>query len=96
MSKQFCVYILTSRMNGTFYIGVTSELAKRVWQHKHKQVAGFTSRYGVDKLVYYESCESAESAIQREKQIKKWNRKWKLELVEAVNPEWRDLYEEIV
>lgn len=94
MDKQFC--ILASRKNGTFYIGVTSELAKRVWQHKNKQVDGFTKKYNVDKLVYYEIHENAESAIQREKQIKKWNRRWKLRIIEKANPAWRDLYEDII
>jgi putative endonuclease len=94
VDKQFC--ILASRKNGTFYIGVTSELAKRVWQHKNKQVDGFTKKYNVDKLVYYEIHENAESAIQREKQIKKWNRRWKLRIIEKANPAWRDLYEDII
>ncbi len=96
MNKTFCVYVVTNRRNGALYIGVTSELPRRVWQHKQKEVAGFTARYGVDKLVYYEACESAESAIQREKQLKKWSRSWKLRLIEEKNPDWRDLYEEIV
>ncbi|MHB1141904.1 MAG: GIY-YIG nuclease family protein [Sulfuricaulis sp.] len=96
MDKHFCVYILASRKNGTLYIGVTSELAKRIWQHKNKQVDGFTKKYNVDKLVYYEIHENAESAIQREKQIKKWNRRWKLRIIEKENPAWRDLYEDII
>ena len=96
MDKQFCVYILASQKNGTLYIGVTSELAKRIWQHKNKQADGFTKKYGVTKLVYYEVHENAEPAIQREKQIKKWNRKWKIELIEEKNPKWSDLYENIV
>jgi putative endonuclease len=74
MDKQFCVYILASQKNGTLYIGITSELVKRVWQHKNKQVDSFTKKYEVDRLVYYEVHENAESAIQREKQVKKWNR----------------------
>jgi putative endonuclease len=74
MDKQFCVYILASQKNGTLYIGITSELVKRVWQHKNKQVDDFTKKYEVDRLVYYEVHENAESAIQREKQVKKWNR----------------------
>ncbi len=89
MDKQFCTYILASRKNGTLYIGVTSSLAKRVWQHKNKQVDSFTKKYAINRLVYYETHESAESAIQREKQIKKWNRAWKLQLIESKNPEWR-------
>ena len=96
MDKQFCVYILASKRNGTLYIGVTSQLAARVWQHKSKLAAGFTAKYGVDKLVYYEAHGSAESAIVREKQLKKWRRAWKIELIEGLNPEWRDLYEEIL
>jgi putative endonuclease len=96
MDKQFCVYILASRRNGTLYIGVTSQLATRVWQHRSKVVEGFTAKYGVDKLVYYEAHGSAESAIVREKQLKKWRRAWKIELIETLNPQWRDLYDEIL
>jgi putative endonuclease len=94
MDKQFCVYILASKRNGTLYIGVTSQLATRVWQHKSKVAEGFTAKYGVDKLVYYEAHGSAETAIVREKQLKKWRRAWKIELIESLNPDWRDLYEE--
>ena len=75
---------------------MTSNLPRRIGQYKQNEVAGFTARYGVDKLVYYETCESTESAIQREKQLKKWSRSWKLPLIEEKNPDWRDLYEEIV
>jgi len=96
MDKQFCVYILASKRNGTLYIGVTSQLATRVWQHKSKVVEGFTTKYGVDKLVYYEAHGSAEAAIIREKQLKKWRRSWKIELIEGLNPDWRDLYDELV
>ena len=96
MNKTFCVYIVTNRCNGALYVGVTSDLPRRIWHHKQKEVAGFSAKYGVDKLVYHEICESAETAIRREKQLKKWDRKWKLELIETVNPEWRDLYDEIV
>ena len=96
MNKTFCVYIVANRRNGALYIGVTSDLPRRIGQHKQKEVAGFTAKYGVDKLVYYETCESAESAIQREKQLKTWSRSWKLRLIEEKNPDWRDLYEEIV
>ena len=95
MAKLFCVYILASKRNGTLYIGVTSELAKRIGEHRNKFVEGFTKKYDVDKLVYYEAHDSAEAAIQREKQLKKWNRAWKLRLIEGMNPEWRDLYDEI-
>lgn len=93
--KQFCVYILASERNGTLYIGVTSNLVKRVWEHKEEVVKGFSKKYGTKMLVYYEQHESAEAAITREKQMKKWNRKWKLELIESINPDWNDLYEEI-
>jgi putative endonuclease len=94
--KQFYVYILASRRNGTLYVGVTSNLVQRVWQHKEKQVEGFTAKYGADKLVYYEVHGGAEQAITREKQIKKWRRAWKIRMIEERNPEWRDLYEEII
>ena len=96
MEKQFSGYILASKKNGTLYIGVTSALAKRIWQHKNKQTDGFTKKYKVDRLVYYETHDNAESAIQREKQIKKWNRQWKLRVIEKMNPIWRDLYEDII
>jgi putative endonuclease len=96
MDKQFWVYTLASQRNGTLYIGVTSQLATRVWQHKNKIADGFTAEYGVDKLVYYETHSSAEAAIVREKQMKKWRRAWKIELIEGLNPEWRDLYEDIL
>ena len=90
-----CVYILASRPNGTLYIGVTSDLIQRIWQHKSNLVKGFTERYGVHRLVWYEVHDSMESAIQREKAIKKWNRAWKIELIEKNNPTWGDLYNEI-
>ena len=96
MEKQFYVYILASKRNGTLYTGVTSDLIQRVWQHKHHMVEGFTKKYRVKKLVYYEVHDNAESAITREKRIKKWRRKWKLRLIEEKNPQWTDLYNEIV
>ena len=96
MSKQPCVYILASKRNGTLYTGVTGNLPKRVWQHKSGAVPGFTSRYGVKQLVWFEIHDTMEQAIIREKQIKEWQRKWKLELIEALNPEWRDLYEDLL
>lgn len=96
VDKKFCVYILASKQNGTLYTGVTSDLPGRIWQHKNKVVGGFTAKYSVSRLVYVEVHESAESAIRREKQIKKWNRAWKLQIIEKVNPTWRDLYDEIV
>ncbi len=95
MAKEFWVYILSSKRNGALYIGVTSDLAERVWQHKNKMVEGFTLRYNVDKLVYCEPFADAESAITREKQMKKWKRSWKIRLIEEGNPDWKDLYEEI-
>ncbi len=96
MEKSFYVYILASRRNGTLYIGVTSDLLKRVWEHKKKLVEGFTERYSVDKLVYYEQFQDAESALRREKRMKKYNRKWKIDLIEKSNPDWKDLYEELL
>ena len=91
-----CVYILASKKNGTLYTGVTSDLAKRVWEHKNEQAEGFTRKYGVHTLVYFELYEDMSAAITREKQIKKWNRLWKLQLIEEQNPEWNDLYESII
>lgn len=96
MEKQFYVYILASKRNGTLYTGVTSDLVKRVWQHKSDMVEGFTSSYNIKMLVFYEVHENAESAITREKRIKKWKRDWKLRLIEEKNPDWRDLYREIL
>jgi len=89
------VYILTNMKRGTLYIGVTSDLVGRIWQHKEKLVEGFSKKYGLDKLVYYESIESIESAIAREKQLKNWHREWKLNLIEESNPTWKDLFDEI-
>ncbi len=96
MEKQPAVYILASGYNGTLYIGVTSHLIQRVWQHKQDLVEGFTKKYGVHSLVYYEMHEEMVAAIQREKQLKKWNRQWKIDLIEKVNPTWRDLWQELV
>ena len=96
MSKQPAVYILASDRNGTLYIGVTSDLTKRVWEHMNNMVEGFTKRYGVHRLVWYEVHDTMESAIQREKRLKEWKRVWKLELIEETNPEWKDLYPTIV
>ncbi|MBI2265307.1 MAG: GIY-YIG nuclease family protein [Armatimonadetes bacterium] len=96
MSKQPAVYILAGKRNGTLYIGVTSDLPKRAWEHKNDLVEGFTKRYKVHRLVYYELHGDMETAIKREKQMKKWNRAWKLELIEKQNPDWRDLWEEIL
>jgi putative endonuclease len=94
--KRFYVYILASNRNGTLYVGVTSDLVRRVWQHKNHFVSSFTKKYSVTKLVYFEEHPNAESAIHREKQLKRWRRAWKLELIEGGNSDWRDLYDEIV
>jgi putative endonuclease len=91
----FYVYILASRRNGTLYVGMTDDLVKRIWMHKNEILPGFTKDYGVKNLVWFEEHASRESAFQRERQIKKWKRVWKLELIEKENPGWRDLYEEI-
>ncbi|MGE3106285.1 MAG: GIY-YIG nuclease family protein [Lysobacterales bacterium] len=91
--KQPCVYLLASKRNGTLYVGVTSNLPQRVWQHRNHLVEGFTRRYGVDRLVCFELHETMLSAIAREKAIKEWRRAWKLELIEDQNPEWKDLFE---
>jgi putative endonuclease len=95
MSKQPVVYILASGRNGTLYIGVTSNLVKRMWEHKNHLAEGFTKRYGIDRLVWYEVHETMESAIQREKRLKEWKREWKLELIESTNPDWQDLFHAI-
>ena len=94
--KQPCVYLLASRRNGTLFVGVTSDLVKRIWEHRNHVVDGFTKKYGVDKLVWYEPHDSMESAIRREKAIKEWKRAWKLDLIEKANPEWVDLYETLL
>ena len=93
MDKQPAVYILASKRNGTLYLGVTSDLAKRVWEHKNDLVEGFTKKYGVHSLVYFEQFGDMVSAIAREKQLKKWNRGWKIRLIENGNPEWKDVYD---
>ena len=89
--RNYFVYILASKKNGTLYIGVTSNLEKRVWEHKNKVTEGFTKKYDVTKLVYYEQTENVESAISREKQMKEWKREWKIKLIQEKNPEWQDL-----
>ncbi len=94
--KIYCVYILSSKKNGTLYVGVTNNLVKRVWEHKNKKVDGFTKKYEIHQLVYFEQHNNPESAIQREKQIKKWNRLWKIRLIEEKNPEWKDFYQDIL
>jgi putative endonuclease len=90
--KSYYVYILASKRNGTLYVGVTNNLIKRVWQHKNDLTEGFTKQYQVHRLVYLEETSDVESAILREKQLKKWKRQWKLELIESKNPNWQDLY----
>lgn len=93
--REPAVYILASKPNGTLYIGVTSDLVKRVWEHKNQLVEGFTKKYHVHHLVYIEQHNDMLSAITREKQLKKWNRAWKIALIEKENPDWRDLWEDI-
>ena len=93
---QPAVYILASQKNGTLYIGVTCNLVQRIWQHKNDLVEGFTKRYGIHMLVYYELHSDINSAITREKQLKKWNREWKLGLIEQNNPQWQDLWLTII
>jgi putative endonuclease len=95
MDRTPCVYLLASDRNGTLYAGVTSNLVARIWQHREHAVEGFTDRYDVTRLVWYEMHETMEAAIVREKQIKKWNRAWKLELIDGLNPSWRDLWPDI-
>ena len=96
MAKQPCVYLLASRRNGTIYTGVTSNLPKRVWEHKNDLVEGFTRKYAVHTLVWYELHDTMETAIEREKAIKNWERAWKIQMIERENPDWRDLYEDIL
>ena len=95
MEKQYCLYILASGRKGTLYTGMSSDLPKRIYEHKNDVVEGFTKKYGVHRLVYYETHQDVYAAIAREKQIKKWNRQWKIRLIEEGNPEWKDLSEEI-
>lgn len=96
MHKEFYIYILASKRNGTLYIGVTSNLVKRIWEHKEGFVDGFTKKYKIKHLVYYERHTNVESAIRREKRLKEWKRQWKLNLIEKFNPHWNDLYESIL
>lgn len=93
--RKYYIYILASKRNGSLYTGVTSDLVKRVWEHKEGLVDGFTKKYGIKMLVYFETFEDPQNAITREKQIKKWKRSWKIELIEKENPEWSDIYFEI-
>ncbi len=94
MPKQPCVYMLANKRNGTLYIGVTSDLPNRTSLHKQDLIEGFTKRYGVHRLVYYEMHDMMPDAIRREKRLKKWNRAWKVRLIESMNPEWTDLFDE--
>jgi putative endonuclease len=91
----FYVYILASRRNGTLYIGMTDNLIQRVWMHRNGALPGFTRKYGVNTLVWYEQYESRESALTRERQMKRWNRTWKLQVIERMNPRWADLYDQL-
>ena len=91
--SQFYVYLLTNRPYGTLYTGMTNNLMRRVWEHKNKINEGFSKRYGLDKLIYFEIFKSSMEAIKREKRIKKWKRQWKIELIETINPKWKDLAE---
>lgn len=91
--KQPCVYIITNQKNGTLYIGVTSNLLQRIQQHKEKTIKGFTTKYSLDKLIWYETHDTMYTAISREKAMKEWKREWKIKLIEKDNPEWRDLYD---
>lgn len=93
-THQYFVYILASKKNGVLYIGVTNDLERRVFEHKNKMPKGFTSRYNVDKLIYFEKYSYIKPAIKREKQLKKWNRQWKIDLIEKDNPDWNDIAEE--
>ena len=92
----FFVYLLASKPHGTLYVGSTSDLVRRVWEHKEKVVPGFTAKYGVDRLVWFECYDKLEAALQREKRIKNWRRDWKIELIERENPHWLDRYREIL
>ncbi len=96
MDSSYYVYIMASQKNGTLYTGVTSDLIKRVHEHKSDSFEGFTKKYSVKKLVYFEQTQDVVSAIEREKRLKKWNRQWKLDLISKSNPEWRDLYEDLM
>jgi putative endonuclease len=94
--KSYFVYILASQKNGTLYIGITSNLIKRIWEHRNNLVEGFTKKYNVHTLVYFEQTENVQSALLREKQLKKWKRGWKLKLIEKDNSKWKDLYNDII
>lgn len=92
---QFYVYILTNKKNGTLYVGVTNNITRRIYEHKSKKIAGFTQKYNLKRLVYFEQTNDAYTAISREKQLKKWKRQWKIELINSINPNWDDLYYQV-
>ena len=93
MSREYFVYLLASQRNGTLYVGVTNDLSRRIWEHREGSPSGFTRKYRVTMLVYYESFQDVDYAIRREKTLKRWRRAWKIQLIEAENPQWLDLYE---
>ena len=95
-TKKAAVYILANKKNGTLYVGVTSDIIKRVWQHKNNFCPGFTYKYNIDRLVWYELHQNMDAAISREKALKNWKRQWKIEVIEEINPQWNDLYEQLV
>lgn len=94
--KQFCVYVLTNKDNKVLYIGVTGNLKRRILEHKNKTTKGFTEKYNCNKLVYFEQTENIMSALEREKQLKRWHREWKINLINEFNPKWRDLFDDII
>jgi putative endonuclease len=94
--RQYYVYILASKRNGTLYVGVTNNLIKRIWEHKNNLIDGFSKKYNIHSLVYFETTTDILIAISREKQMKRWNRKWKIKLIEANNPPWEDLYNQLI
>ena len=96
MTDQYFVYILTNKRNGTLYVGVTNDLQRRMHEHRNDVVEGFTKRYATKLLVYYETTSDSYAAIMREKQLKKWNREWKINLIETHNPDWQDLFETVM
>jgi putative endonuclease len=95
MAKRFYVYIMASKINGTLYVGLTENLAKRAWEHRNEIIDGFSKKHGCKILVYFETVDDYEGALRREKRLKKWSREWKLEAINAMNPEWNDLYDSI-
>jgi len=96
MDRQYYVYILTNRLRGSLYIGVTNDLIRRVWEHRSGAVSGFTNKYRLRRLVHFEDCGEIMVAMEREKRLKRWRRAWKIDLIERENPQWRDLYPELV